>query len=106
MDQEELKYLKRAINNAKTVKAIEYEGIIFEGDEYIALHKKKLKRYNLILSIVAPVIWLLIVNIFQIQSQLINFLILFFLAIGFYIIHERLVKTFIPDDSFKHLKKI
>ena len=105
MDKEELKYLKRAIANAKTAKAIEYEGIIFEGDEYISLHKQKLKKYNLAMSIIAPIVWLLLVNLFQIQSQVINFVILVSLAIGFYIIHEQLVKKFILDDSFKHMKK-
>ena len=106
MNKEELKYIKRAISNAKTVKAIEYEGIIFEGDEYISIHKNKLKKYNLVLSFIAPILWLLILNLFKIESQMISFIILIVLAIGFYIIHELLVNKFIPDDSFKHLKKI
>ncbi|MDD2592202.1 MAG: hypothetical protein PHP11_02985 [Erysipelotrichaceae bacterium] len=105
-NKSELKYLKRAIANAKSIKAIEYENIIFEGNDHLKSYKDKLKKYDRLINIIALVVWILIITLIDLQSQLIELAILIVFMIISYMIHEYLVTMILPDNSFDHLKKL
>ncbi len=105
MNKEDLKYLKRAINNAKAMDAIEYEGIIYQADDYLSFYKNKLKKAKLLISVIALGLWFLIIFFFNLESRLFELIILLVMCIVFYLINERMVNVIIPDDSFKHMKK-
>ena len=103
---ENLKKIKRAVNNTIRSDKVEINGKIYTADDYLMTFKRKLTKWNFILSLLAPVVWFFTVSFIGFNSQLFNFIILLIMCAIFWFIHDYLVMQIIPDDCFKHLQEV
>jgi len=103
---ENLKKIKRAVNNTIKSDKVEINGKIYTADDYLMSFKRKLTKWNFLLSMLAPIVWFFTVSFIGIKNQLFNFIVLLIMCAIFWFIHDYLVMKIIPDDCFKHLREI
>ncbi|MEA5027033.1 hypothetical protein SDC9_149011 [bioreactor metagenome] len=105
MEKSELKKIKRSISNSFKSDAIEINGKIYHADDYLLAYKRRLGNRKIVLSIAAPLCWLISTALLSNGKTLTEFGMLVCACVFFYVIQDTMVQKIIPDDCLKHLRQ-